>query len=49
MNFLIILKLFGFLLWPILLLLPYFVFDREHFKKRFKEIVSPTDDSKKKE
>ena len=41
MGFLAILKLLGFLLWPVLLLLPYFFASKEKFIKRFKETLKP--------
>lgn len=43
MGFLAILKLFGFLLWPAVFFLPYFIADKENFKKRLKQILkNPT-------
>lgn len=45
MSFLAILKLLGFILWPVLFLLPSFYFDRKNFKKRFKAMLKPPKDS----
>lgn len=39
MSVLIIVKLLGFILWPVLFLLPYLCLDKENFKKKLKKIL----------
>jgi hypothetical protein len=44
MSILMILKLLGFILWPVLFLLPYFYSDKENFKQRLKQILTSSKD-----